>query len=323
MDHLEIARQYIPRDCKLFDLVRPNLRILDLAHLTIPDNVDPTLGLEELRLNDIEEQRGDGTIHKLPISKIHQFLQANPHLRRLELSDSLKAAPNYGSLQAVKLPKLEEATSLGSQLLHLFRAEHCRSIRFTVDGLRETPPLSAWTTLVHTLRRVERLKIMIISDACLSIKDRGGPCKVEVFLAARAARDEDRRNLVYSMLKNILDEAEKDVQLSARVELALFATRKAGSDSDLNLEVLKLLQTPVSHSSPPQSRWRIPNLDTIRMLEPGLPYNHLRAFIQARSNCPDVGPITGISIQRTVNDDYTRKEVLDKVMSYTGEGNDG
>ncbi|KAG8922152.1 hypothetical protein FRC01_014402 [Tulasnella sp. 417] len=313
MDKIRIQGECIPRDCKLFNLVRPNLRKLDLLFVTIPDNLDPTLGLEELCFNDIKEQREDGTTHKLPISKIRQFLQANPNLRRLGLQDLPTASPNDGGLQAVKLPKLEEATTSGSQVLHLFRAEHCHWVRFTVGCIKENPPLRAWATLGHTLRRVERLKI-VVRDACLSIRELAGPDKVEVFLDVSAARGKDRRNLVYSMLKGILDEAEKDAQISARVELALFATRESGSESDPNLEVLELLQTPVSHSSSRQTCWRMPNLDTIRMREPGLLYHHLRAFIQARSNCDGIqpaGPIAGIFIQSDIDNDKNFKEVLE------------
>ncbi|KAG8922153.1 hypothetical protein FRC01_014403 [Tulasnella sp. 417] len=317
LEDLEIRITEIPNDCKLFNLVRPNLRRLYLIAVTIPHNFDPRMGLEELRLYRITERREDGMRYTLSTSKFHEFFQTNPNLRILQQYDSLAASPNDGGLQSVDLPKLEEVTTCGSQILHLFRAEHCHWVRFTVRSIRETPPLSAWTTLAHTLRRVERLTI-VASDASLSIRELGGPYKVEVSLDVHAARDEDRRNLVYSMLKVILDEAEKDAQISARVELALFATRKSRSKTDPRLEVLELLQTPVSHSSSRQTRWRTPNLDKIRMLEPGLPYHHLRAFIQARSNGADISPITSVSIQRTVSDDENRKEVLDNVIGEEG-----
>ncbi|KAG8922150.1 hypothetical protein FRC01_014400 [Tulasnella sp. 417] len=326
MDSISIKLGIIPRDCKLFDLVRPNLRKLELASVSIPDSLDPTLGLEELRLCESRER----TQRNLPSSKIRRFLQANPNLRRLDLSQQLSANPNDRDLQPVELPKLEEVAINGSQLLQLFRAEHCRAVHYTAHSIIENPPLSAWTTLANTLRRVKRLKI-IVNDTWLWVGDVGGPDQVEVRLEVAAKTHEERQNLVFSLLKDILDEAEKDAQIYAHVELELFATRESGSDSNLNLRVLDLLQTPVPHSSSRQTRWRTPNLDTIRLLEPelmepDLPYHHLRAFIQARSNGDGIqpaSPITGIFIQSDKDNDNNLKEVLDEVLSCSGEWSAG
>ncbi|KAG8922812.1 hypothetical protein FRC01_013571 [Tulasnella sp. 417] len=330
MDSISIKLAIIPLDCKLFDLVRPNLRKLELATVIIPDSLDATLGLEELRLSGIKERMEDGTQRKSPNSKFRRFLQVNPNLRRLELSQECSANPNDRDLQPVDLPKLEEVAIYGSQLLQLVRAEHCRAVRYIANWITENPPLSAWTTLAHTLRRVKRLKI-IVSDASLWVGDVGGPDQVEVRIQVSAVSDEERHNLLFSLLKDILDEAEKGAQISAHVELGLFATREWGSDLDLNLRVLELLQTPVPHSSSRQTRWRTPNLDTIRLLEPGLmepdlPYHDLRAFIQARSNGDGIqpaSPITGIFIQSDKDNDENFKEVLDEVLSCSGEWSAG
>ncbi|KAG8922814.1 hypothetical protein FRC01_013573 [Tulasnella sp. 417] len=329
LDKLQIQSTSIPRDCKLFSLIGPNLRKLALLLVTIPHNFDPTLGLEELHLNSIYEHVEDGTRRTLPLSKFRHFLQANPNLRILELNEHLTASPNERALQLIDLPKLEEATTSGSLALHMFRAEHCRVVRIHMSSIKETPPLSAWTTLAHTLKGFERFLIHV-GNAELYILDQsgtGGPSKIGVFLHLGGAENEDRRDLVYSLLGDILKElAEFDAQLSGRVELALFASGESGSNSDLNLQVLELLQTPLSHSSSRQTRWRIPNLDTIRMLEPGLPYNYLRAFIQARSNGDRIqpaGPITGIFIQNNKSDYENRKEVLGEVLCSSGERSDG
>ncbi|KAG8922811.1 hypothetical protein FRC01_013570, partial [Tulasnella sp. 417] len=323
LEYLELRITWIPDDYRLFNLVRPNLRRLFLMAATVPHNFDPRLGLEELRLLRVEELRDDGTKDALSTSKMHEFLQTNPNLRSLGVV--AVAPPNDHRLQSVDLPKLEHVTTNGSQVLDLFRAEHCLTVSLRLTSITETPPLGAWATLAHTLIRVERIKI-VVGDASLYIREQGGPYKVNVHLVVSDARGVDRRNLVYSMLKDILDEAEKDGQISARVELALFATRESGSDSDPNLEVLELLRTPKSHSSSRQTSWRTPNLDTIRMLEPGLPYHHLRAFIQARSNGDGIqsaSPITGIFIQSDKDNDKDFKEVLDEVLSCSGEGSDG
>ncbi|KAG8922151.1 hypothetical protein FRC01_014401 [Tulasnella sp. 417] len=195
-------------------------------------------------------------------------------------------------MTSVDLPKLEEVAIFGSQVLPLFRAEHCRAVRFIGRSIRETPPSSAWMTLAHTLKRVKRFEILV-DDTELWVRDvdhDGSYDEVNVQLDVIAARQEERKNLIYSMLKDILDEAEKDTQISAHVDLALFATWESGSDSDLNLEVLELLQTPASHSSSGNAYWRIPNLNVIFILESGMPYSRLRAFIQARSNGDGIQP---------------------------------
>ncbi|KAG8893773.1 hypothetical protein FRC01_013355, partial [Tulasnella sp. 417] len=192
----------------------------------------------------------------------------------------------------------------------------------------EPPPLSAWTTMAHTLRGVERLKIAV-NDSYLSIRTVGGPYHVELFLDTSEARYEDTGNVVYSVLKDILDEAEKDTHLLARIELSLFTSMAHGwsRDFEVALEVLKLLQTPVCDFSSGQPRWRIPNLDTISMPDPGLPYHHLRAFVQARSNgstcIQPSSPITGIFTRTHAFDEEYREEVLNKVMASTVTGKDG
>ncbi|KAG8899749.1 hypothetical protein FRC01_010388, partial [Tulasnella sp. 417] len=192
----------------------------------------------------------------------------------------------------------------------------------------EPPPLSAWTTMAHTLRGVERPKIAV-NDSYLRIQPMGGPYHAELFLDTSEARYEDTGNVVYSLLKDILDEAEKDAHIPARVELSLFTSTAYGwsSDFDLALEVLKLLQTPVCDFSSGLPRWRIPNLDTISMPDPGLPYHHLRAFVQARSNGSTCihpsSPITGIFTRTHAFDEEYREEVLNKVMAYAVTGMDG
>ncbi|KAG8894474.1 hypothetical protein FRC01_012940 [Tulasnella sp. 417] len=315
LDHLNFQFVEIPHDCKLFNLIRPKLRKLHLGVVTIPHSFDPTLGLEELQLYDVYEQIEDGWATTLSASKFHQFLQTNPNLRILEIDEVADASPNDSGLQPVSLPRLENVTSLKSQVLHLFRAEHCVDVRFTVRSVAETPPLSAWTTFVHTLRRVERLKITV-SDSYLSLRAVGGPYKVELLLDTSDAGDENMRNLVYSMLKDILDEAEKDTPIRARVDIALFAFKRWRSDFDVSFEILKLLQTPVCDFSSGKPHWRIPNLDTISMPHPGLPYCHLRAFVLARSN-GTCSPITGIFTRSHAFDDKYCEEVLNNVMAYT------
>ncbi|KAG8922813.1 hypothetical protein FRC01_013572 [Tulasnella sp. 417] len=320
MDELIIHGASIPHDCKLFNPIRPNLRRLDLVAVTILHDFDPMLGLEELRLSGIREQREDGTIDESPISKIHQLLQANPNLRTLKI-DHIPSSRNEHSLQSVDLPKLEEVAMFGSQVLPLFRAEHCRAVRFTVRSITETPPSSAWTTLAHTLKRVKRFEIRV-DDTELWFGDGDGSYEVNVLLGVITPIHEERKDLIYSLLKDILDEAEKDAQISAHVDLALFATWESGGASDLNLEVLELLQTPASHSSSRNAYWRIPNLNVIIILESVMPYNRLRAFIQARSNSDGIQPASPVTsiLSRSSKWDYKKgfKEVLDKVMSCTG-----
>ncbi|KAG9046333.1 hypothetical protein FS837_004602 [Tulasnella sp. UAMH 9824] len=320
LDSLEIQFISIPDDCRLFSLIRPNLRKLVLLDATFPHDFDPELGLEELFLHSAHESRATRGRIKLSVSKFHQFIQANPKLRILHLHGHLTASPNDNDLQSVNLPKLEDVTISNSQVLHLFRSDYCAKVRFEVYSVIERPQPLAWTTPVHTLRRVGRFKITV-GNKYLRVTAMTGPYKVQVSLDTGVPS----YGLVYSMLEDFLNEAEKDTHISARVELELFADKPTDNDFDPRLDVLKLFQTPVWDPSSDQNRWRIPNLDTISMLDPGLPYHRLQAFIQARSNgnyIRPASPITGVFTQSTPSTRKHRKEVLDKVMTCSVEGND-
>ncbi|KAG8898290.1 hypothetical protein FRC01_010962 [Tulasnella sp. 417] len=321
---LNIHLTDIPHDCSLFSLIRPNLRKLELTALVIPHTFDPTLGLEELQLYNVYERLEDGSTDRLSVTKFHQFLQTNPNLRVLELNEIAQASPNDSVPQQVSLPRLEEFTSYTSRVLNLFRAEHCVDLRIYECLVKEPPPLSTWATSVHAIRRVEQLTITV-ADSYLSLQGAGGPYHVELCVATTEVGYEDEGDVIYSVLNDILDEAEKDTHISARVELALFVIGRK-SAFDVALSVLKLLQTPFSDFSLGKSRWRTPNLDTITMLAPGLPYHHLRAFIQARSNgstcIQPSSPITGIFTRSDDVDGLDREDVFNQVMAYTGGGND-
>lgn len=323
LDTLEIWFTTIPHNCKLFSLIRPNLRKLSLNTVSIPQTFDPTLGLEELYLYDVSELWEDETIGSdLSVSKFYQFLCANPNLRILQHEGGNYPGPNDRCLQTVNLPKLKSVTIFSSQILHLFRAEECAQVSFTVHTVWEKPPPSAWTTFVHALKGVERF-VISVGDGSLSITAAAGPCTVDLFLDNIEARDGDSGMLAYSMLEDILDEAERDMPILARVELSLRAPNMSSSDFDVNLEVLKLIQTPVSDSSSGRTRWRIPNLDTIRMFDQDLPYHHLLAFVQARSSrccIQPASPIIGIFI-RSMPFDH-QENILGKVMGFATENDD-
>ncbi|KAG8925482.1 hypothetical protein FRC00_003924 [Tulasnella sp. 408] len=321
LDTLNIHVTQIPEDCRFFNLIRPNLRKLTLVKSTIPYNFDPTLGLEELHFSDVREYRKDGIRHYLSVHTFHQFLQANPKLQVLELYGYVYPSRSNHTLQSINLPKLENVVMHVPNAFHLFWAEHCVAVRYLAGYLVERPPPSAWTTPGHTLRRVERMKISVTSG-CLRVTAVTGPYKVEVTLDGMSGHSE---RLLCSILEDFLDEAEKDIPISARVELGLFADKPPGRDFDLGLEVLKLLQTPVWNPSSGENRWRIPNLGTISMLDPGLPYHHLRAFVQERSNGICIQPasaVTGIFIRSSKWDEDGGEDVLNEVMACTGGEND-
>ncbi|KAG8950886.1 hypothetical protein FRC00_007504, partial [Tulasnella sp. 408] len=324
LDTLEIRFTTISHDCKLFSLIRSSLRRLSLNTVSIPQTFDPTLGLEELYLYDVSELLEDGTIGgDLSVSKFYQFLRANPNLRILQHEGGSYPAANDRGLQTVNLPKLKDVTIFSSQILHLFRAEQCIQVSFTVHTVSEKPPPSAWTTFVHALKRVERFLIHV-GDGSLSVTAVAGPCTVDLFLDNIDAEDGDSGILAYSLLEDILDEAERDTPILAGVELSLRAPNLSRGNFDVNLEVLKLIQTPVLDPSSGQTRWRIPNLDTISMFDQGLSYHRLQAFVQARSNhcCTQpASPITGIFTRSMPFFDH-QENVLDKVMAYTTSDDD-
>ncbi|KAG9046335.1 hypothetical protein FS837_004604 [Tulasnella sp. UAMH 9824] len=290
LDTLELQFTTISHDCKLFNLIRPNLRKLSLGTVTIPHTFDPTLGLEELYLYDVYEPSEDGRSNDLSINKFYQFLLANPNLRILQHEGGADTGPNDRSLQT------------------------CVEASFTVHTVTERPPPSAWTTFVHALKRVEEF-VIHVGDGSLSITAVAGPCTVDLFLDHIKARDGNSEILACSMLEDILDEAERDTPNLAYVGLALLGPNY--------LEVLKLIQTPVFDSSLGRTRWRIPNLDTImtRMYKQDLSYRCLQAFVQARSSrccIHPASPITGI-FARTMPTDR-QENVLDRIMAYNKKG---
>ncbi|KAG8912925.1 hypothetical protein FRC00_003466 [Tulasnella sp. 408] len=320
LDTLNIHVTQIPEDCRLFNLIRPNLRKLTLVKSTIPYNFDPTLGLEELYFSDVREYGEDGNRRALSIHKFRHFLQANSNLQSLSLYGSVYASPSDRDLQSINLPKLENVVMHVPDAFHLFRAEHCVAVRFRAGYWTERPPPTAWTTPGHTLRGVKRMKISV-TPGCLRVTAVTKPYKVEVTLDGMYG---DSR-LPCSILEDFLNEAEKDSPISARVELGLFADNPPGGDFDIGLETLKLLQTPVWDPSSGQTRWRIPSLDTISMLDPGLPYHHLRAFVQERSSGICIQPassVTGIFIRSSEWDEDGGEDVLNEVMACTGGEND-
>ncbi|KIO31685.1 hypothetical protein M407DRAFT_218876 [Tulasnella calospora MUT 4182] len=320
---VEIQSSIILRDCKLFTFVGPNLRRLTLTSVVIAHDFDPPVGLEDLQLVKARERSESGSIRDLPANKFHQFLNANPNLRILRLGAFSRRARDRCGLQPVNLPKLEKVTLFGSQVFGLFWAEHCLEACLTLRCDEEKPPLGAWTTFVHGLRKAERVEIGVC-DGDIFISTVGGPSTIEISLNRSDPR---YGSLRISILEDFLNEAEKDAHISAPVELGLLTRGESGSNFDFNLEVLKLLQTPVSDSLSGKSRWRIPNLHKIVMNYPAPPYHHLQAFIQARSNgccIQPASPITSISIHSfDENEESFYEEVLDKVMACAGGGNDG
>lgn len=321
---LRVGFTHIPHDCILFNPISPELRKLRLFMVTIPHSFNPHLGLEELYLigsGELEEDTGDVA---LSINKVHQFLQGNPNLRILRLEGGYKGSPNQRNLQPINLTKLEEVEIKDCQVLHLFQAERCVKFRFRMNLIEEKPSLNAWTTFAHALKRVERLKI-VIRDGSLDISCMDRLYGADIELGSIQPRGGDSGPLTYSILEDILNESEKVAPISARVELALFTANKSDSGFDVGLEVLKLLQTPITPPPSDHSRWRIPNLDTLVMLDPGLPYRSLQAFVQARSDghrMKATSPITGIFTQNDSSDDEGhRKNVLSEVMAYLEGGN--
>ncbi|KAG9046334.1 hypothetical protein FS837_004603 [Tulasnella sp. UAMH 9824] len=321
-----IERAGLPDDCKLFNLVKPNLRKLSLSLVNISHRFDPPLGLEELHLHTVVELGEDGKFGFLSTNKVRQFLQKSPNLRILLLEGPSRRSPNDHELRPIALPKLEEVSTVTSQVLHLFYAENCLKFSTGMKLIQERPPLSSWVTFARVLRRVDRLKITVEDDS-LNFEAVAEPYEVGLGLCRIGAGFRDCGRLVCSILEDILDEVEKDQPISAHVELALLTTNRSGSGFDVGLAVLELLQIPVSGASSSQVRWRIPNLDTLDILEQGVPFEALKTFVQTRStgHCMEAAtPITGIFCRSGFSgSEGYHGYILDEVMAHTAGGNDG
>ncbi|KAG8920170.1 hypothetical protein FRC00_010391, partial [Tulasnella sp. 408] len=204
-----MERAGIPDDCKLFNLFKPNLRKLSLTQVNISHRFDPPLGLEELHLHCVVELE-DGRFGYLSTNKVHRFLQKSPNLRILQLEGPCSRSPNDHTLRPVALPKLEEVSTVTSQVHHLFYAENCLNFSIGMKLTQERLPLSSWATFARVLKRVERLKITVEDDS-LNFEAVAGP------------------------YEDILDEVEKDQPIAAHVELALFTANRSGSGFDVGL----------------------------------------------------------------------------------------
>ncbi|KAG8947986.1 hypothetical protein FRC04_010183 [Tulasnella sp. 424] len=307
LEALAIYRAIIPPDSKFFNPPSPNLRSLELRDLTIPSNTQPIFGLEVLRLARIETLE-DGTAAPISVRKVHQFLQASPGLQGLELVGACSASAADKTLQPVDLPNLEELKVYHISFLHLFRAEHCADLTVSLWSVQERLPPVAWKTVIPTLRRAKRLGVDV-TDHFVEILGLRRPPTIE--LSLRFETEQGTADLTYSMLEEILQELENESCISARIQLSLLA------GEDINVKVLKLLQSPMPG---PSSRWRLPHLDTVRIHGEGFPYQHLKAFVQARANAQgDQAPKAVTSILESSRFGSDREVILAKVMDYAGD----
>ncbi|KAG8972590.1 hypothetical protein FRC05_009823 [Tulasnella sp. 425] len=294
----------IPPDSRFFNPPSPNLRVLELDGVTIPCKIQPIIGLEELHLFRICEALEDGIIAPISVRKVHQFLQANPGLHVLRLTGGCTVSAADTSLQPVDLPNLEMLVVHGPIVLHLFRAEHCASLTVTLDPVQEKLPPAAWTTVVATLRRAKGLEV-VVSTYSLSITSLIKPPTITLRLDIEP--EEDAGHLSYAILEDILQKLENESCISAPIQLAFSA------NDDIGVKVLKLLQSPMPG---PSSRWRLPQLDRVRIRGEGFPYRYLQAFVQARANAQgDQAPkaITSILVMTYSSES---KEILGEVLSY-------
>ncbi|KAG8938869.1 hypothetical protein FRC04_007396 [Tulasnella sp. 424] len=307
LEALAIVRTIIPPDSKFFNPPSPNLRSLQLMDVTIPSNTQPIFGLEELRLTRIQTLE-DGRVAPMSVRKFHQFLQASPGLQVLKLDGAYSASAADKTLQPVDLPNLEELMVVHVSILHLFQAEHCASLDVSLGSLQERLPPAAWTTVIPTLRRAKGLE-MEVSNHTLQIDCLRKPSTIHLYLHFKS--QQGAADLTYSTLEEILQELENESCFSARAQLSLYA------DEDIGVKVLKLLQSPMPG---PSSGWRLPHLDTVCIRREGFPYQHLKAFVQARANAQgDQAPKAVTSILESRSFSSEREEILAKVMDYAGD----
>ncbi|KAG8943491.1 hypothetical protein FRC04_002842 [Tulasnella sp. 424] len=309
LEALKIYETYILPDSKFFHPSSPNLRVLELSEVTIPSNIPPVIGLEELHLSRIHEALGDGICTPISVRKLHQFLQASPGLQVLELAGDCSVSAADASLQPVDLPNLEELEVHGLPVLHLFRAEHCADLAVSLYSVKEMLPSGAWTTVVSTLRRAKELRLDVLVTS-LEISSLVGPPTIRLRLHIEL--EQANTNLAYSILEEILQELENESSISARIQLSLYA------NENNVVKVLKLLQSPMPG---PSFRWRLPHLDTVSIWHGGVPYQSLQIFAQARANAQgDQAPRAVTRILEKRGSEW--KEILGEVMSYVPDGRD-
>ncbi|KAG8947989.1 hypothetical protein FRC04_010186 [Tulasnella sp. 424] len=305
LEVLEINQTTLLPNSKFFNPPSPDLRVLHLNSVAIPSNIQPIVGLEELRLSSIHEILEDGRRTWMSCRKLHQFLQASPGLRVLIVMGGLSASAADKSLQPVDLPNLEELKVYHFSFLHLLRAEHCADLIVNLWSVQERLPPAAWTTVVPTLRRAKGLGVKV-SNHSLNIVCLRKPPTTELLLCFEV--EQGTADLSYSTLEEILQELENESCFSARAQLSLYA------HEDIGVKVLKLLQSPMPG---PSSRWRLPHLDTVCIRREGFPYQHLKAFVQARANAQgDQAPKAVTSILECSRFGSDREEILAKVMDY-------
>ncbi|KAG8962695.1 hypothetical protein FRC05_005151 [Tulasnella sp. 425] len=306
LEILSLTFATIPPDCKLFSPGSTHLRKLTLTVVDLPKNFDPPFELEELYLSNIFEPYESSTYVCISMQRLHRFLQASPGLRSLALDGPCNKFPGDNERPPVNLPKLQDvqiSCPSCSSIIRLFRAEHCTQVKFDLRSSIERPPLMAWATLVHALKRAEELKI-IVRDTSLCIQSK--PNTVGLTFQFVGAEYGDSKRLACSILEDILNETERDSPLSARIELTLLTIYQRNGDFDVAIEILKLLQPTISEPSSGLTRWRLPYLDTLRIPDDGRPDKPFQVFVQARSNRGDSSQTPrAVAIIRAHRDEVT------------------
>ncbi|KIO31684.1 hypothetical protein M407DRAFT_4967 [Tulasnella calospora MUT 4182] len=334
-------RTGIPDDCKLFNIVRPNLQKLSLSLVAISHSFDPPLGLEELHPHCVSELRKEGYRGILSVSKVHQFLQGSPNLRFLQLEGPCGRSPNGHELQPVNLPKLEKVSTVTSQVLHLFYAENCLDVSVGMKMVEERPPLRSWVTFARALRRVERLMI-VVEDGSLNSEAVEGPYEIALGLCQIQARSEilDAYFSLYFKTFSMKPRQTGPSPLasnsgfSPRTDRRVVLTSISKSSNSFKPKFPTLLQANPDGESQTLIRslclirtFVQARSDTLSILDPGLPSEALKTFVQRRSNgyCIEAtSPIMGIFPRSSSpGGGGYYGDVLDEIMPHPARGNDG
>ncbi|KAG8938873.1 hypothetical protein FRC04_007400 [Tulasnella sp. 424] len=284
LEILSLTCTRMASDFKFFNSHSIHLRKLALAAVHLPRNFEPPFELEELYLSGINEPGESGTYVPISMRRLHRFLQASPGLRSFTLNGPCTKSAEDGELPPVDLHKLQDVKIDRAFIVHLFRAEHCAQVAFNLGSLAadERPPLMAWATLVHALKRAEELEILI-RDGYLRIWSKPNTVRLSISLQfARLPDYGDSIRLMYSILKDILNEAERDSSLTARIKLTLWNTEQWNRSFDIALKVLKLLQTPITEPSSGLTRRRLPHLSKLRIPKDSRPFQPFHAFERER-----------------------------------------
>ncbi|KAG8990190.1 hypothetical protein FRB90_001866, partial [Tulasnella sp. 427] len=303
LEWISVRGGRFPPDCTHFNSICQNLRYLRLERTFIPPNSNFAFGLEHLGLFKLQ---GDTPSRLASVNTIHRILRDNPGLTSLVITGYFATHPDDDRLQQLTFPNLETLRLYSAPILHLIKAERCAELTFW-DSIHLQPTPNTWITPVHALRGAGNLHLRMEPSALIVQSAESPSPKVRIDLESMTTI-----SLWLNLSFNVIDELLRKLTRGTSVVVKLTLSQQEGLSSlEFGLKVLERLKAPIRDPSSDQSRWFLPNLDTIYLTQAvDFPHQYLRDVVLARASGEGGGAPT--PILRILNE--SGHNILNQVM---------